>query len=147
MSMRILKVAVISIAAGAMSVAYAQQAPQQGSGGGGGGGGAAGGGQQQQSAPPQAGGGQSGPDLDLSDSDVEKFAKAQNEVQSVREDYSGKLRNVEDTEKAREIQAEMQEEMLQAVKDAGMDAQKYNQVSQAAMQDEELRKRIEDAME
>ncbi len=146
MSMRILKVAVISIAAGAMSVAYAQQAPQQGSGGGGGGG-AAGGGQQQQSAPPQAGGGQSGPDLDLSDSDVEKFAKAQNEVQSVREDYSGKLRNVEDTEKAREIQAEMQEEMLQAVKDAGMDAQKYNQVSQAAMQDEELRKRIEDAME
>lgn len=146
MSIRILKVAVISIAAGAMSVAYAQQAPQQGSGGGGGGG-AAGGGQQQQSAPPQAGGGQSSPDLDLSDSDVEKFAKAQNEVQSVREDYSGKLRNVEDTEKAREIQAEMQEEMLQAVKDAGMDAQKYNQVSQAAMQDEELRKRIEDAME
>lgn len=138
MSMRILKVAIISIAAGAMSVAYAQQAPQQGSGGGGG--------QQQQSAPAQAGGGQS-PDLDLSDGDVQKFAKAQNEVQSVREDYSGKLRNVEDTEKAREIQAEMQEEMLQAVKDAGMSAQKYNQVSQAAMQDEELRKRIEDAME
>lgn len=144
MSMRILKVAVISIAAGAMSVAYAQQAPEQG---GGGGGGAAGGGQQQQSAPPQGGGGQSAPDLDLSDSDVEKFAKAQDEVQSVREDYSGKLRDVEDTEKAREIQAEMQEEMLQAVKDAGMDAQKYNEVSQAAMQDEELRKRIEDAME
>lgn len=141
MSMRILKVALISIAAGAMSLAYAQQGAPQGGGGGAGGGGG------QQSAPPQAGGGASGPDLDLSDSEVQKFAKAQDKVQSVREDYSGKLRNVEDTEKAREVQAEMQEEMLQAVKDAGMSAQKYNQVSQAAMQDEELRKRVEEAME
>ncbi|GEM_PF-4645021 len=136
MSMQILKVAVISIAAGAMSLAYAQQDAQQGSGDGG-----------QQSAPQQAGTGPSGPDLDLSDKDIQKFAKAQNKVQSVREDYSGQLRNVEDTEKAREIQAQMQEEMLQAVKDAGMSAQKYNQVSQAAMQDEQLRKRIESAME
>lgn len=138
MSIRILKVAIISIAAGAMSLAYAQQAPQQGTGGGG---------QQQQSAPPQAGGGRSAPDLDLSDSDIQKFAKAQNEVTSVREDYSDKLGNVEDTEKARKIQAEMQEEMLKAVEDAGMSSQKYNQVSQAAMQDEKLRKRIEAAME
>jgi hypothetical protein len=129
-----LKVAVISIAAGAMSLAYAQQEAQQGSG------------NSQKSAPQQAGG-QSGPNLNLSDKELQKFAKAQNKVQSVREDYSGQLRNVEDTEKAREIQAEMQEEMLQAVKDAGMSAQKYNQVSQAAMQDEKLRKRIENAME
>ena len=136
MSMRILKVALISITAGAMSLAYAQQDAQQGSGGGG-----------QASAPKKAGSGPSGPDLDLSDSDVQKFAKARKKVKSVRDDYSDQLRNTEDTEKAREIQAEMQEEMLQAVKDAGMSAQKYNQVSQAAMQDEELRKRIEDAME
>jgi hypothetical protein len=135
MSMQILKAAIISIAAGATSLAYAQQEAQQGSGEG----------NAQQSAPQQAGQ-KGGPKLDLSDSEVEKFAQAQNKVQSVREDYSGQLRNVEDTEKAREIQAEMQEKMLQAVKDAGMSAQKYNEVSQAAMQDEELRKRIEGAM-
>ncbi len=135
MSMQILKVAIISIVAGATTLAYAQQDAQQGSGEG----------NPQQSAPQQASK-QSGPKLDLSDSEVQKFAKAQNKVQSVREDYSGQLRNVEDTEKAREIQAEMQEKMLQAVKDAGMSAQRYNEVSQAAMQNEKLRKRVEGAM-
>lgn len=131
MSMRVVKILVAAITAGAMSVAYAQQAPQQG----------------QQSAPPTGGGQGAQQQIDVSDEDVKNFAAAQSEVQSVREDYSGKLRDVEDTEKAREVQAEMQEEMLQAVKDAGLSARKYNEISQAAMQDNELRQRIEDAME
>lgn len=142
MSIRMLKVAIISIAASAMSLAHAQQAPQQGSGGG-----AAERGEQQRSAPPQAGGGRSAPDVDLSDKEIQKFAKAQSEVKSVREEYSGKLNNVEDKKKARKIQAEMQREMQQVVKDAGMSTAKYNKVQQASMRDKDVRKRVKNAME
>lgn len=88
--------------------------------------------QQQQQAP------------DVSDEDLEKFAKAEENVRTVQEDYSSQLQEAEDPNKQQELQQEANEEMRAAVSDAGLDVQTYNEISMAIQQDPELRQRYEE---
>lgn len=88
--------------------------------------------QQQQEAP------------DVSDEDLEKFAKAEQNVRTVQEDYSTQLQEAEDPNKQQELQQEANEEMRAAVSDAGLDVQTYNEISMAIQQDPELRERYEE---
>ncbi|MFO7930594.1 MAG: DUF4168 domain-containing protein [Thermodesulfobacteriota bacterium] len=81
---------------------------------------------------------------DFSDSDLEKFAQAQTEVDDIRSEYSDELSGVEDTEKARELQDKYADQMVKAIEDAGLDVQTYNEISMALQNDPELQEKIDE---
>ncbi|MFP4194478.1 MAG: DUF4168 domain-containing protein [Desulfosalsimonas sp.] len=80
---------------------------------------------------------------DFSDGDLEKFAEAQEEVAEIRDEYSDELSGVEDNEKARELQDKYAQQMVDAIKDIGLDVQTYNEISMAVQNDSELKEKIE----
>lgn len=81
---------------------------------------------------------------DFSDDDVAKFAEANQQVQDIQTEYTGKLQDSGgDQEKAASIQQEAQEKMVQAVEDTGLGVDKYNQILQVAQADPELVERIQ----
>lgn len=72
--------------------------------------------------------GQSSPESDtISSEQMEKFKSASESLQ--------------------EVQGEIQQEVVAAVEDAGMEMQRFQQISQAAQQDPELRKTIQTKMQ
>lgn len=81
---------------------------------------------------------------DFSDEDLEKFASAQTEVDDIRSEYSDELSGVEDTEKARELQDKYADQMVEAIEDAGLDVQTYNEISMALQNDSELQEKIDE---
>ncbi len=103
---------------------------------------------------PQGGGQQGAPaaaqpqgeQMDVSDEQVESFVDAYVAVQGVNQEYTQKLQQVEDPEKATELQQEAQTEMQSAVDDSGISIEEYQQIANQAGQDEELRGEIEEAL-
>lgn len=94
---------------------------------------------QQPAPPPNPGVEQSAP---VDDEMVEKFATAYASVQSIQEDYTQQLQEVEDRAKAQELQQEAQGEMLGAVEDHGLSVQEYNEMIAQMDQDPQLRERV-----
>ncbi|MFP3999317.1 MAG: DUF4168 domain-containing protein [Desulfobacterales bacterium] len=80
---------------------------------------------------------------DFSEGDLEKFAEAQSEVETIRNEYSDELSGVEDTEKARELQDKYAQQMVDAIKEIGLDVQTYNEVSMAIQNDPDLKEKVE----
>lgn len=97
---------------------------------------------QQAPAQPQT----QAPAMDVSESQVESFVDAYMAVQGINQEYTQKLQNVEDPEKATEMQQEAQTKMQEAVSDTGLSISEYQQIAQAAGQDEELRGQIEEEL-
>lgn len=97
-------------------------------------------GQAPTQAPAQA------PAIEVSDQDVENFADAYVAVQTINQQYTEKLQNVEEAEKATALQQEARDKMAGAVKEAGLTISDYQEIAQAAGQDEELRADIEQAV-
>lgn len=96
---------------------------------------------QQPSAPPEPGFEQA-PSEPVDDQMVEKFAATYASVQSIQEDYTQQLQEVEDRQKAQELQQEAQGEMLEAVEDNGLSVQEYNEMIARMDQDPQLRQRV-----
>lgn len=99
--------------------------------------------QAQQGAPQQAQQGapqgqQAGP---VSDSDLKNFVKANEDVSKVRDEFTQKLSEESDQEKAQELQMQAQEKMLEAVKKNDMDALTYNAIAARIQTDAELQER------
>lgn len=88
-----------------------------------------------QTAPQQA-------PIQVDDQTVADFASALSEIQGIQQDFSQKLQNVEDQEKARELQQQAQEQMVAAVERNDLSVNEYNQVAQAMSRDQQLRERI-----
>jgi hypothetical protein len=84
---------------------------------------------------------------DITDADVQKFAAAHEEVMKVRQEYVGKAKSAEGQEKKKQLQMAMQKDMLKAVQESGMKPKRYNKVARAVGQDEDLRKRVEKALQ
>lgn len=97
-------------------------------------------GQTPAQAPDQA------PAVEVSDQDVENFADAYVAVQTINQQYTEKLQNVEEAEKATEMQQEARDKMENAVEEAGLTISDYQKIAQAAGQDEELRADIQQAV-
>lgn len=78
----------------------------------------------------------------LKDSNLEKFAAVQKDLESIREEYSAKLGSVSDPSKATELQQEASQSMIEAVENTGLDVETYSQIAQALGNDPELRERV-----
>lgn len=84
--------------------------------------------------------------VEVSDQDVENFADAYVAVQTINQEYAEKLQNVEEAEKATAMQQEARDKMEGAVEEAGLSISDYQEIAQAAGQDEELRADIQQAV-
>jgi len=84
--------------------------------------------------------------IEVSDADVDNFVSAYMAVQGINQEYTQKLQNVDDPEKATELQQEAQTKMQEAVSDTGLSISEYQQIANQAGQDEELRGKIEAAL-
>lgn len=78
----------------------------------------------------------------LKDSNLEKFAAVQQDLESIREEYSAKLGQVSDPSLAAELQQEASQSMVQAVESTGLDVETYSEIAQALGNDPELRERV-----
>ncbi|MGM0645126.1 MAG: DUF4168 domain-containing protein [Thermodesulfobacteriota bacterium] len=84
-----------------------------------------------------------GQSKDYSEETLEKFAKSYNQVYEIRQEYSSELSEMEDEEKAKELQEKYTDRMVEAVEDEGLSVEKYNEIGQAMNNDEELSKKVE----
>ncbi len=91
---------------------------------------------------PQQNAAPSGSSAHYSDATLEKFVSAFQKVGEIRQEYIGKLQQVDDKEKAQSLQQEAGAKMTGAVEDSGLKVETYNQIAQDAQQDPQLRERI-----
>ncbi len=80
--------------------------------------------------------------IEVSDQQLQQFATAQVEITRINQDFTGRLQNVDDPEKAYELQMEANEEMTQAVEDAGLNVESFNEIAMAIQSDPELQQRL-----
>jgi Domain of unknown function (DUF4168) len=83
---------------------------------------------------------------DFSDNELKKFASVQEDLEGIRNEYSGKLENTEDPDQAAELQQEASQKMVQVVQDAGMDVETYSNIALALQSDAELRDKVQSMM-
>ncbi len=130
MKKRVLSLSALFLAAGLSGAALAQQNAA---------------GQQPPPQAPQTAQPALGEASDISDNEVQQFADAQQKVEEIKGEYRTKVQeNSDQPEQAMEMQREAQQEMVQAVKDSGLEVRKYNQIAQLAQYDSGLRERIEE---
>ncbi len=79
---------------------------------------------------------------DVSDQQLEQFATAQLQISEIQQDFSARLQGVEDAEEAHELQVQANEEMTEAVEEAGLDVQSFNEIAMAIQNDPELQQRL-----
>lgn len=78
----------------------------------------------------------------VSDKELEKFVDAQGEIDTIREDFSARLNEAQDSETAQNLQSEANVEMTQAVVDAGLDVDAFNRIAVAIQENPELQARV-----
>ena len=99
--------------------------------------------QAQQGIPAQQG--MAGPQASsqITDGELEKFVDASEKVFEVRDEFTEKLNEVEDPQKAQALQMEAQQEMMKAVSDSGIEVQKYNEIATRLQTDTDLQQRAQ----
>jgi len=85
--------------------------------------------------------------IDVSDQQLEQFADAQVEISEIQQDFSARLQEVDDPEKAHELQLEANEEMTAAVEGAGLDVESFNQIAMAIQNDPELQQKLTEMLQ
>lgn len=81
-------------------------------------------------------------EVDVSDTQLEQFAEAQVSIIEIQQDFSGRLQGVEDPDRAHELQVQANEEMTEAVADAGLDVESFNAIAMAIQNSPELQQRL-----
>lgn len=77
----------------------------------------------------------------VSDEELQQFVVAMNEIREIRMEYAPKLQEAENEEKQNQLRQEGREEMLDAIRDSGLETEEYNQIGQRINSDEALQQR------
>lgn len=80
----------------------------------------------------------------VSDGELENFARAYKKINDIRADYEARLRQVQDPQRAQELQQQAQIEMVRALEEEGLTVEKYNAMFVAVQNNEELRQKFND---
>ena len=78
----------------------------------------------------------------FSDKQIRQFAAASRNISRIRNEYSSKLRGVQDKTKAQHLQQEAANKMTNAVRNAGLTVSAYNHIASQINRDPDLRKRV-----
>lgn len=83
---------------------------------------------------------QQAPDFDRQE--LEQFADAYVKVGEIHTEYSQRLQEVDSTEDAQTLQQEANDEMVQAIRDTGLEVQDYSAIAAALERDPEMRQEV-----
>ena len=83
----------------------------------------------------------------LDNETLENFVSAAKELGEIRDEFVVRLQGVQDENKAREIQEEMNQKMLSAVDESGIDVPTYNYIANQMNTDEQLRNKIQEMLQ
>jgi hypothetical protein len=83
---------------------------------------------------------------EVSTDEIASFAKAQNQVIKIRQEFQAKLSDVTDQAEQQKIVEEMNERLVGAVQQEGLSVERYNEISNAAHSDPALQERITEVM-
>ncbi|WP_423820527.1 DUF4168 domain-containing protein [Salinisphaera sp. SPP-AMP-43] len=87
----------------------------------------------------------SGQHADFSKSQIQSFAEAQQDLQSVVSDWQSKINNADSKKQARQYHKQMNSKIISTIKNDGLSVQQYNQIAQASSNDPKLAQRIQQA--
>ncbi|MDR9500681.1 MAG: DUF4168 domain-containing protein [Desulfurivibrionaceae bacterium] len=82
--------------------------------------------------------------LNFDDATLQNFVAATGALGDIQVDFAQRLEGVQDQKKAMDIQKEMNEKMVKAVQDAGLEVQTYNAIANKMSVDEELKNKVID---
>jgi hypothetical protein len=83
----------------------------------------------------------------VSDAKLEQFAAAFGQMQQVRREYGQKMKQADEQARRKELRKEGQQEMVGAIRGAGLEIAEYRRIGQRLNQDEELRSRLKSMMQ
>jgi Domain of unknown function (DUF4168) len=78
----------------------------------------------------------------IEDAKIDKFADAYVAVQDIQTKAAQKLEGTTDPAQAQQVRSTAETEMIQAVKQTGLEVEEFNQIVQAMAQDADLRTRV-----
>ena len=78
----------------------------------------------------------------VTDAKIDQFATAYVAVQQIQAKTSEKLNTTPDTEKANQVKAAAENEMIQAVQQSGLQVDEFNQIAQLMASDVALRSKV-----
>ncbi|HMA85495.1 MAG TPA: DUF4168 domain-containing protein [Desulfosalsimonadaceae bacterium] len=81
---------------------------------------------------------------DFNQENLQKFAEAQTDVSEIRGEYSDALSDVEDANKARELQEKYTQKMIDAIEENNLSVSKYNEISRAVQDNPSLKEKVDD---
>lgn len=81
-------------------------------------------------------------EINVSDQQLEQFVEAQVAIIEIQQDYTGRLQAVDDPERAHELQVQANDEMTEAVAEAGLDVESFNSIAMAIQNSPELQQRL-----
>lgn len=84
---------------------------------------------------------------DFSDEELQSFAMAAMEVQTITEQYLPQLQETDDPEQQQQLRAEANEQITQAIESHGVSPEQYNAVAQQVQQDPALAQEISQYMQ
>lgn len=94
-------------------------------------------GQQQMGQPPAP-----APDTEVSEEEMRAFTEAQMALEEVRREYGPQLQSAQDSAEADQIRQEASQLMIEAVREAGLDEQRYTEIARAIQATPELQDRF-----
>lgn len=78
----------------------------------------------------------------FSDDKIEQFAASFGEIMEIRQEFSAKLEQTDDADKARKLQQEASQQMVGVIEDHDISVNEYNAIAQQMQADPELRNRV-----
>lgn len=94
-------------------------------------------------ATPEAAGTQK---TNYSDAELRQFVEAQSGLMEVREEYIEKIESADSQEQAKQLQVEANDQMVEIIRDAGMDIPTYNAIATAYNSEPKVRNRVDALM-
>ena len=99
--------------------------------------------QEQQSPPAAAAAKETVTSADVTDQEIEQFAKSYKEVTQIQKDTDKQLESVQDTAGAAKVKQEANQKMADAVQGQGMKVERFNLIARSLNQDATLKQRIQ----
>jgi Tfp pilus assembly protein PilN len=90
---------------------------------------------------------QSQPRKDVSDKELQTFAKAYVEVQKIKESHQASLKNAQGPEQVQKLQQEINSEMAKAIEKQGLTPEAYSRMLAAINSDNTLSKKVLDLVQ
>jgi hypothetical protein len=98
---------------------------------------------QQQASPPAASAQETVTSADVTDQELEQFAKSYEEVIAIQKDTEQQLASAADAAGAAKVKQEANQKMAQAVEGHGMKVERFNLIARSINQDTALKQRVQ----